>query len=267
MPADAPSPMLANQPGGTVRVLHEDSALLVVDKPAGIVVHPAYRNPSGTLADAVFARQTARGEGRPWLLHRLDRETSGVVLFAKTAAARRALVRQFERRTVGKYYVTLVTGVPPEAGGTIDAPLQRDPADRRRVIVAVDGQPARTYYEVRGAGRGVALLLVRPVTGRTHQIRAHLAAIGHPLIGDVTYLPESAAERAQTPRAMLHAWQISVRYPGTGEWVAFRAPWPSDLVAAVAGHGLASALDDLAVRQSLNLADHDQFQPQEALCS
>ena len=127
-----------------VVVLYEDEALLAVAKPAGLVTHPAYKHPDGTLADAVFARQTARGEDRPWLLHRLDRETSGVVLFAKTEAARRALVRQFECRTIQKGYLAITDGVPSPAEDTVEEPLRRDPADRRRVIADPSGQPAAT---------------------------------------------------------------------------------------------------------------------------
>lgn len=239
----------------TIQILYEDDALLAVAKPSGMVTHPAYRQPDGTLTDAVFARAAARGEGRPWLLHRLDRATSGVVFFAKTEAARRALVRQFERHTIRKQYLALVAGTLTPSVGEIDAPLKRDPLDRRRVIVAADGQPALTRYRVLGtltlAGTPIALVMAEPVTGRTHQIRAHLAARGAPILGDAVYraltaegmacgeavgaapdeaqggMTSGATEATEAtdaanaanaandiaPRVMLHAWRLTCRYP------------------------------------------------------
>jgi len=237
-------------PAGRLAILFEDARLLAVDKPAGLVAHPAYKHPDGTLADLVFARQAARGEARPWLLHRLDRETSGVVLFAKTEEARRSLVRQFERHAVRKRYLALVTGAPPEGAGEIDAPLRRDPADRRRTIVAPDGRPSRTRYRVLAARGGHALVLAEPVTGRTHQIRAHLASVGAPLVGDARYLPagsegplpEGSPAAGAAPRAMLHAWRIDARSPGPGAPFAISAPPPGDFLAAAARLGLGSDL-------------------------
>ncbi|MGH2514884.1 MAG: RluA family pseudouridine synthase, partial [Ktedonobacterales bacterium] len=192
-------------------VLYEDAQLLVINKPAGLVTHPAYKHPDGTLCDMVFARQAARGEGRPWLLHRLDRDTSGIVLFAKTEPARRALVRQFERHLLRKRYISLAASVPAPEAGMVDAPLARDPTDRRRTIVLPGGQPAITRYQTVAAHAGRALVLAEPVTGRTHQIRAHLAAAGAPLVGDSRYLPagDPAAELAEY--AMLHAWRLTIR--------------------------------------------------------
>src|SRR5271165_2508854 len=141
------------------QVLYEDAHLLVVNKPAGLVVHPAYKHPDNTLADAVFSRALARDEPRPWLLHRLDRETSGVVLFAKTETARRGLVRQFEHRSIRKRYLAIVRGRLDPRSDMIDAPLMRDPRDRQRTIVAQEGQSAQTWYQVLAESARYALVL------------------------------------------------------------------------------------------------------------
>ncbi len=239
MPADGPPSEIA---WGELRVLLEDAHLLAVDKPAGLVMHPAYKHPDRTLADAVFARQAGRGEGRPWLLHRLDRETSGVVLFAKTEQARRSLVRQFERRTVQKRYLALVVGALARAEGLIEAPLARDPADRRRTIVVEGGQPATTRYRVLAARDSYALVLAEPITGRTHQIRAHLAWLGAPIAGDARYLDEAHPAAPLASHALLHAWRIGFRHPASGEAVAIRAPLPADFAASIETLGLEYAL-------------------------
>jgi 23S rRNA pseudouridine1911/1915/1917 synthase len=226
-------------------VVYEDSELLAVDKPPGLVTHPTYKHPDGTLWDAVLARQLARGEARPCLLHRLDRWTSGVMLFAKTEHARRAVVRQFEQRSVGKRYVALAAGSLAPDEGEIEAPLVRDPLDRRRTIVADGGQPAVTRYRVLARSGNYALVLAEPRTGRTHQIRAHLAWRGAPLVGDTRYLPDDYPERDLAPRVMLHAWQVTIRYPGTGALLALTAPIPADLHDTARCLGLGPALDAL----------------------
>lgn len=252
-PADGPASGLgdavsacAEQPTqltlGEPRVLFEDAHLLAVDKPAGLVAHPAYKHPSGTLADAVFARQASRGEGRPWLLHRLDRETSGVVLFAKTEQARRSLVRQFERRDVHKRYLALVVGTLARAEGLIEAPLARDPADRRRTIVLEGGRSATTRYHVLAARGGYALVLAEPITGRTHQIRAHLAWLGAPIAGDARYLDEAHPAAAVASHALLHAWRIGFRNPASGEAVVICAPLPADFAMVIRTLGFEQGL-------------------------
>lgn len=248
-PSHVSPPDIASVGTGSVPlpVLYEDAALLAVDKPAGIVTHPAYKHPSGTLCDAVFARQASRGEARPWLLHRLDRETSGVLLFAKTEIARRAIVRQFERRTVRKRYLALLLGIPCPVEGTVEAPLARDPADRRRVVVSAAGQPATTCYHLLASTGAHALALAEPLTGRTHQIRAHFTSLGTPLVGDALYLPSGAAAEPLATRALLHAWQISIRYPSTGEPFTLTAPPPADFLAAVARVGLGAGLASLGI--------------------
>lgn len=231
-----------------VDVLFEDEALLVVNKPAGMVTHPAYRHPDGTLWDAVLARQTQIGQDRPWLLHRLDRETSGVVLFAKTVEARRALVRQFERHTIRKRYLALLAGSLPDAAGMVDAPLARDPLDRRRTIVAPEGRRSCTRYWALASENGVTLALAEPVTGRTRQIRAHFASVSGPLLGDTLYYPEGHWGAQAAPRAMLHAWRLDFQYPGTGAKLTIAAPVPLDFVDAARRYGLDNRLDDFAGR-------------------
>jgi 23S rRNA pseudouridine1911/1915/1917 synthase len=231
-----------------VDVLYEDEALLAVNKPAGLVTHPAYRHPDGTLWDAVLARQTHMGQDRPWLLHRLDRETSGVVLFAKTVEARRALVRQFERHTIQKRYLALLAASLPDHAGAIEAPLARDPLDRRRTIVAPEGQPSFTRYWALASENGVTLTLAEPATGRTRQIRAHFASVGAPLLGDTLYYPEGHWGAQAAPRAMLHAWRLDFQYPGTGAQLTIAAPVPLDFVDAARRYGLDIRLGDIAKR-------------------
>lgn len=224
-------------------ILYEDGLLLAVSKPAGLVTHPAYKHPDGTLSDIVFARQAARGEDRPWLLHRLDRETSGVVLFAKTPLARRALVRQFERRTVRKLYLAITHGAPDNPEGEIDAPLLRDPSDRRRVVVDPHGQSAQTRFRVLARAGDHALIAAEPLTGRTHQIRAHLAYVGAPIAGDATYQSQPNVAEDACARTLLHAFRLDARYPGGGDAWSVVAPVPDDFRHAAAHVGLGAALE------------------------
>lgn len=224
-----------------VCVLYEDDDLLAVDKPAGMVVHPAYRHPTDTLFDLVAARQVERGERRPWLLHRLDRDTSGVVLLAKTERARRSLVRQFERHEVRKVYLAVVHGAPAATVGEISQPLRRDPQDRRRVVVDPLGQDASTVYRVIARHEGMALMLAEPRTGRTHQIRAHLAWLGHPIVGDSTYAAEQRLADAPARiggdatygRHLLHAWHLRIAHPVSGAPLRIVAPLPRDMTSAL----------------------------------
>lgn len=226
-----------------ISILAEDDDILAVSKPARLVVHPAYRHPDGTLTDAVFAYADRCGVQRPWLLHRLDRETSGVVLFARTEEARRNLVRQFEQRQIVKRYLAIIGGEFATSSGEIDAPLCRDPLDRRRVIVAPEGKPARTRYHVLAARNGFSLALAEPLTGRTHQIRAHLAFLGAPLAGDLTYGGATeATQAAGIDRAQLHAWELVFRHPATGASTTIRCSVPADMRAACATLGLDSEI-------------------------
>jgi 23S rRNA pseudouridine1911/1915/1917 synthase len=235
-----------------IDILFEDEALLAVNKPAAMVTHPAYRHPDGTLWDAVLARQTRLGLERPWLLHRLDRDTSGVVLFAKTIEARRTLVRQFERHAIQKRYLALLAGRPPEETGGIDAPLVRDPTDRRRTIVASEGQAACTRYWTVAFENGVTLALAEPVTGRTRQIRAHFASVGAPLLGDTLYYPEGHWGAQAASRALLHAWRLGFQHPGTGGQLTITAPVPFDLMDVARRYGIDRRLSAVAERYSPN---------------
>jgi 23S rRNA pseudouridine1911/1915/1917 synthase len=226
-----------------LRVVHDDPHLLVIDKPAGLVVHPGAGNPSGTLVNALL-RHVADLSGiggvlRPGLVHRLDRGTSGLLVVAKDDETHRRLVHQFASRTVEKEYLALVHGVPPTRSGEISAPIGRDPVHRKKMSVrAPRGREARTAWVREEAFDGASLLRLRLHTGRTHQIRVHLASIGHPVVGDAVYggtrAPSSrraaAREALRTlARPALHAARLAFTHPVSGERVAFVAPLPPDL--------------------------------------
>ncbi len=224
-----------------LRVLYEDAALLAIDKPPGMVVHPAPGARRGTVVNALLHRLgTLAGVGaaeRPGIVHRLDKDTSGVLVIARTAAALEALARQFRSRTIHKRYVALVHGHVRAASGSIDRPIGRDPRDRKRMSVrAPRGRAAVTRYTVVERFPGATLLAVAPETGRTHQIRVHLAALGHPIVGDAVYggrrrgtVRETADALAACPRQALHAQAITFAHPTTGAPVQLEAPLPADL--------------------------------------
>ncbi len=224
-------------------IVHEDDRLLVVDKPAGLVVHPGAGRDSGTLVNALLHHvrdlSGVGGVARPGIVHRLDRGTSGLLVVAKDDAAHRELARQFASREVEKEYLALVLGVPARRQGEIAAAIGRDPVHRRRMSVrSPRGREARSSYAVVEVFPGAALLRVRILTGRTHQIRVHLASLGHPVAGDATYggtragSSRHAATRdalAGLTRPALHAARLAFRHPATGERLAFESPLPSDL--------------------------------------
>jgi len=222
-------------PAVPLEVVYEDNALAVIDKPAGLVVHPAPGHPTGTLADGLRQRGATwsqlGGDERPGIVHRLDRDTSGLLVVAKTEAAHRSLSLQLQRRTLGRVYWALVHGRFREATGRIEAPIGRDPGHRQRMAVVDGGRAAITEFTVVDRLRRHTRLEVRLLTGRTHQIRVHLASIGHPLVGDVVY-----GRRGDTlsSRPALHAQRLSFLHPDDGRRCDFEAALPADLVAALA---------------------------------
>ena len=225
-----------------LRVVHEDEHVLVVDKPAGMVTHPGAGQRGGTLAAAALAHAPAiggvGGPGRPGIVHRLDKGTSGLIVLAKTALAYDALTAQLTRRTVTRRYLAVAGGVIRRDTGVADAPIGRDPRSRVRMAVAAPGRGKRavTRYRVLERFAGASYVECRLETGRTHQIRVHLAALGHPLLGDETYgarrreLPEALAEAVAGLRGVaLHAAGLAFLHPATGERVELEAPLPPRL--------------------------------------
>ena len=213
-------------------VVYEDADLLVVDKPAGMVVHPAHGHRSGTLVNALLAHcpdlAGIGGELRPGIVHRLDKDTSGLLVVAKNDAAHRELQRQFKGRLVHKTYLALTEGVISAPHGVIEAPIGRDPSQRKRMAVATrGGREARTEYCVQEYFGQHTLVEAEPVTGRTHQIRIHLAFIGHPIAGDRVY--GFRRQRLPLQRQFLHAARLAFALPGSGEPIELTSPLPDDL--------------------------------------
>lgn len=237
LPDETEAPPLAAEPI-PLSIVYEDSALLVVNKAAGMVVHPAPGHPGGTLVNALLAYCPELADGdddRPGIVHRLDRDTSGLVLVAKTAKIRRALQRQFQERTVQKSYLALLDGHLQPAWGRIEAPIGRDPAHRQRMAVLRGGREAVTEYHVleqfshkTGPTAGLySLVEAEPHTGRTHQIRVHFASIQHPVVGDAVY--GRRRSHLPVPRQFLHARRLDFRHPETGQRLTLEAPLPHDL--------------------------------------
>lgn len=217
----------------TLEVVYEDDDLLVVNKPPGIVAHPAYRNERGTLLNALLGYLGQDAERAPRLVNRLDRDTSGLVLVARTGRVHSRLVRGSGAAAVTKHYLAIVHGRPKPPRGIIDLPLARSNADRRRVAVVAEGRRSLTEYQVLaalgGPWRGSALVRCRLLTGRTHQVRVHLAARGWPILGDRVYGLGAEA----FPRQALHAWELDLEHPSTGRPMHFTAPLPPDMAAVV----------------------------------
>jgi 23S rRNA pseudouridine1911/1915/1917 synthase len=240
MPPDGPSVVGSSTEQAPLHILYEDDALLVVEKAAGVVVHPApgHASGTGTLVDALLAHAPGLHGGadaaRPGIVHRLDKDTSGLLVVAKNAASHAALARQMKDRAMIKRYLALVEGEMPVPEGVIEAPIGRDPRHRQRMALVgaqSGGREARTRFRVLRTARGRSLLEVTLDTGRTHQIRVHLAAVQHPVVGDPVYgRPQPPAP----PRQFLHAAHLEFTHPTTGAWMTFDAPLPDDLAAFLA---------------------------------
>jgi 23S rRNA pseudouridine1911/1915/1917 synthase len=215
-------------------VVYEDDDLLIIDKPAGMVVHPAPGHGSGTLVNALLARQGGfggiAGVARPGIVHRLDRDTSGLIMVARNDVAQAHLMAQLKARRVKKTYLALVAGSVSAAVGRIEAPVGRDPRHRTRMAVIPDGRPSVTGYRVRERFEGWTLLELDLVTGRTHQIRVHLAAIGHPVAGDPIYATGLARRGPDgLERLFLHAWRLELMAPAGDRLIRAEAALPDEL--------------------------------------
>src|SRR2546427_560974 len=269
LPPEAPprtySPVTPPQAGAGVRFVYEDEHLAVLDKPAGLVVHPGPGHWDDTLVNVLVERGTALAQGatagRPGIVHRLDRDTSGLLLVAKTDLAHRRLTRMIERREVERVYAALAWGHFAKSPVDIEAPITRHPTDRKRMTVLAGGRHAVTHVRVTARFAQTDLLRVTLGTGRTHQIRVHLAHVGHPVVGDreyafggsrrVTPSERQTAERleALAPRQLLHAARLAFAHPVSGARLDLRSEWPAGLVPAL--RGAAADLNLLAQRNPL----------------
>jgi len=211
---------------GPLSIVFEDEWIIVLDKPPGIVVHPTYKNWSGTLLNSVLWRMRERADAQPGILTRLDKDTSGLVVMALTPEVHAAMQRDQAARRIDKTYLAVVQGTPEPARGTIALPLGRDLADRRRVVVTDTGAPSETRYEVMATlDENASLVRCELVTGHTHQIRVHLAARGWPIVGDAMYGVTSAT----ITRQALHAWRIRFPHPITRQPLDLEAALPTDI--------------------------------------
>jgi len=226
----APEPV-ADVPPAQFRIAYEDEHLLVIDKPAGVVVHPGVGHSEGTLVQALAGRVAGGPPERPGVVHRLDRDTSGLLLFARSERVHAALQAALRAREITREYLALVEGRPPARRGTIEAPLGRDRRVRTRISTDTDDpHEAVTHFAVERALGDDTLLRVTLETGRTHQIRAHLLAIGYPVVGDQEY---GGAKKYGLSRQFLHAERLAFDHPESGASVDLRAPLPEDLVRAL----------------------------------
>ncbi len=235
---ELPSPDLPVPPEPTpvdgLRVLHADDDVVVVDKPVGVAVHPSPGWTGPTVVAGLSAMgyriSTSGAAERQGVVHRLDAGTTGVMVVAASERAYTALKRAFKERSVDKRYAALVQGHPDPVRGTIEAPIDRHPSADHRFAVVAGGRPSTTHYETVEAFRAATLLDVRLETGRTHQIRVHMAAVRHPCVGDLTYGADPVlARHLGLTRQWLHARELGFEHPGTGQWVSYVSPFPADL--------------------------------------
>ena len=217
-----------------LNIIYEDSEIIVVDKPAGMVTHPAFGSTSGTLVNALLAHVPSLpgDQLRPGLVHRLDRDTSGVLVVAKTSRALTALGRAMKQRGISREYLGLVSGMLQYPKGTLDGAIGRDPRNRLKYTVTSDGKPAITHYEILEPLKHACEVRFRLETGRTHQIRVHMAALGNPLINDPVY--GKAEQRFPLAGQALHAWRLRFRHPLSGRELEFEAPVPKEYAATKA---------------------------------
>ncbi|MDO5435725.1 MAG: RluA family pseudouridine synthase [Clostridia bacterium] len=235
----APKPAVPQPEDVPLEILYEDDDLAVVVKPCGMVVHPAPGHEDGTLVNALLGSLSSLGgiggELRPGIVHRLDKDTSGLLLVAKNDEAQLSLSRMLADRRIEKHYRALVEGIPKEASGRIELPIGRSRKDRKKMAVDPEGRDAVTEWTVIASGRGCALLDVHILTGRTHQIRVHMKSIGHPVCGDPIY---GIDKGARVPRLMLHAYSLTFSHPRTGEPLSFTAALPDDLIRGLRANGI-----------------------------
>ena len=235
----APKPAVPEAQDIPLTILYEDNDLAVVVKPCGMVVHPAAGNEDGTLVNALLHHLDSLGgiggELRPGIVHRLDKDTSGLLLVAKNDASQLALSEQLSARSMEKHYRALVEGNIREDSGRVEAAIARSKKDRKKMAVDPEGREAITEWTVLARGNGVTLLDVHILTGRTHQIRVHTKHIGHPVCGDPIY---GSSKGAKVPRLMLHAYSLSFTHPTSGERMTFTAELPEEFLRGMKSHGI-----------------------------
>ena len=228
-----PDPIEIEPENIPLNIIYEDNDIIVVDKPAGLTVHPAAGNQTGTLVNAILAHcpdlTGIKGSVRPGIVHRLDKDTSGVMVIAKNDATQLSLSTQIKNREITKIYLAMVTGHLTPQEGAIEGPIGRHPKDRKKMAIVTTGREARTFYKVQEYIGDYTLLEVSPETGRTHQIRVHLSSIGYPVVGDTVYGGKSKLIKRQ----FLHAHRLGFRMPSSGEYIEFESSLPDDLSSAL----------------------------------